>query len=406
MKIIKKKKLLLIIFLSYFLFINFLHNDFKTEVLYHSQINSTKISYFYDASNELKEIQKYIDTCFNDTLIDNNKIFYPSNNPRISVIISVYNGEGYLKTSLLSVQNQDFKDIEILLIDDGSLDNSVKLIKEIMSKDPRIKLYQNIINRGILYTKIKGIINAKGKYILLLDEDDIYVQRDAFSTLYNEAEKNDLDLLNFGIMSSRQKTINLTYNRSKNEFPMIFQPELRKKMFNYNSKGEIFFVNGLLTNYFIKRNIFIKIINQIDEKYLKEKMNFHDDYVFFFLLTRTAYNLKKIDRIFYLVFRGWNETNKNIEFRIKEKYKNRDFNRCNSFLNFIDFILNKTENNYSDKKIAFFSFDKWFLSDFCRKYNQTLEKAINISNKFLENEYINDTSKEKIKSFLNEVYYN
>ena len=60
--------------------------------------------------------------------------------PKISVVITVYNGESYLKTTILSVQNQDFKDIEILMIDDGSKDNSVEVIKDLMAKDNRIIL--------------------------------------------------------------------------------------------------------------------------------------------------------------------------------------------------------------------------------------------------------------------------
>ena len=52
-----------------------------------------------------------------------------------------------------------------------------------MIKDPRIKLLQNEENRGMLYTKTKGVLNSKGKYVMLLDEDDIYAKKDAFSIL-------------------------------------------------------------------------------------------------------------------------------------------------------------------------------------------------------------------------------
>ena len=56
-----------------------------------------------------------------------------------------------------------------------------------------MKLYQNNKNRGTLYSKTKAILLAKGKYILICDEDDIFVQRDAFSILYKQAEKNKLE---------------------------------------------------------------------------------------------------------------------------------------------------------------------------------------------------------------------
>ena len=156
--------------------------------------------YFKEIEEELDEIQRYIDLTLNETFIDKVDVFLPLKKPKISIIIAVYNGEGYLKKTLLSVQNQDFKDIEIVIIDDHSIDNSLNLIKKLMDKDKRIVLYQNNENKGIMYTKIKAILLARGKYILILDEDDIYGQRDAFSVLYREAETNNLDLLEFRLI--------------------------------------------------------------------------------------------------------------------------------------------------------------------------------------------------------------
>ena len=135
-------------------------------------------------NEEYKDMQEYIYMVMNGTLYNPNEVFKESEDPKISIVITVYNGEGYLETTLLSIQNQDFKDIEIIMVDDCSKDNSVKLIKELMMKDPRVKLYQNEENKGMLYTKTRGVLHAKGKYVLLLDEDDIYAQKDAFSTLY------------------------------------------------------------------------------------------------------------------------------------------------------------------------------------------------------------------------------
>jgi glycosyltransferase involved in cell wall biosynthesis len=138
-----------------------------------------------DALEEQRHIQNYVDLVLNGTLIDKDKIYSPSNNPLISIVISVYNGEAYLKTALISIQNQDLKNIEIIMVDDGSKDNSINLIKELMKTEPRIILLENGENRGPLYTKTKGVMHAKGKYVMTLDEDDIYCQRNAFSSLFN-----------------------------------------------------------------------------------------------------------------------------------------------------------------------------------------------------------------------------
>ena len=126
-----------------------------------------------DRKEEFKDIKVFIDKVMNGTELYKNKIYNLSNNPKISIVISVYNGEAYLKTILLSIQYQDFKDIEIVMIDDGSKDNSVNLIKELMKTEPRIVLYQNKKNKGALYTKSTGVILSKGKYVMTMDEDDI-----------------------------------------------------------------------------------------------------------------------------------------------------------------------------------------------------------------------------------------
>ena len=124
-----------------------------------------------DSEKEYIDCQEYYYMIHNNLLYDKNKRFYLSDNPKISIVIPVFNGEGYLKGTILSVLNQDFKDIEIIIIDDKSKDKSVELIKEIMKSEPRIRLYQNEINKGELYTKSKGILLSKGKYTMILNDD-------------------------------------------------------------------------------------------------------------------------------------------------------------------------------------------------------------------------------------------
>ena len=87
------------------------------------------------------------------------------------------------------------KDIEIILIDDYSNDNTLKFIEKYMKEDERIRLIKNIESRKILYSKSFGELNSKGNYIIELDQDDIFIRDDVFDILYSEAEKQDLDLV-------------------------------------------------------------------------------------------------------------------------------------------------------------------------------------------------------------------
>ena len=72
------------------------------------------------------------------------------------------------------------KEIEIIIIDDNSSDNSLEIIHNYMKNDKRIKLIENKTNRKILYCKSIGVLNSKGKYIIELDQDDMFINDDAF----------------------------------------------------------------------------------------------------------------------------------------------------------------------------------------------------------------------------------
>lgn len=90
---------------------------------------------------------------------------------RLTVFMPVYNREQYLKESIRSILNQDYTDFELLIIDDGSTDNSISIIQSF--KDDRIRLLKNESNKGVVFTRNRGLEEAKGEYILLLDSDDI-----------------------------------------------------------------------------------------------------------------------------------------------------------------------------------------------------------------------------------------
>jgi glycosyltransferase involved in cell wall biosynthesis len=91
---------------------------------------------------------------------------------KVSCILRVYNGEKYIREAIDSILNQTYKDFEFIMIDDGSTDDTVKIIESY--NDSRIKLYKNEKNMGLSYATNRGIELAKGEYIALVDSDDVY----------------------------------------------------------------------------------------------------------------------------------------------------------------------------------------------------------------------------------------
>lgn len=109
----------------------------------------------------------------------------------ISIIVPIYNAEKYLKECIDSLVNQTKKELEFILVNDGSTDSTENIIKSY--KDKRIKYFKNK-NQGIGKTRNFGIEKATGKYIMFLDSDD-YLELTACEELYEKAEKDKLDLV-------------------------------------------------------------------------------------------------------------------------------------------------------------------------------------------------------------------
>ena len=125
--------------------------------------------------------------------------FIRKDNPKITLIIALYDNEKNIKSIYLSIQKQELKDIEIMFVDDNSNDNSSFIIKELMKRDKRIVLIKNNVNRGAFYSRNKGILHAKGEYILVIDPDDLLINN-ILIKVYETAKQFNLDIVQFYVL--------------------------------------------------------------------------------------------------------------------------------------------------------------------------------------------------------------
>lgn len=144
----------------------------------------------------------------------------------ISIIVPVYNAEKYLKKCLDSLVNQTKKELEFILINDGSTDKSEEIIKTY--KDKRIKYFKNK-NQGIGKTRNFGIEKSSGKYLMFLDSDD-YFSNDACEILYKEAEKEKADLIVFDYYRVEKGNLNEVKIESFNATNIKDDPNLLLKI--------------------------------------------------------------------------------------------------------------------------------------------------------------------------------
>ena len=237
----------------------------------------------------------FIDKCYNDILI-NKSLYLTSQIPKISVIIPIYNAEKYIHYSLRSVQNQKMKEIEIIIIDDNSNDDSIKIVQKYMEEDKRIKLIENKNNRQILFSKSIGALNSKGKYIIELDQDDMFIRDDAFDIIYNESEKNDLDYLSFKYISAKNvfKEAKFINNFIKDKNIIIKQPYLKYSMFKTN--------NCLLWGHLIRADLYKKVIYHLWPIIINYKIIFQEDFLITFFIFIFAERFKKIEKNIFFHF--------------------------------------------------------------------------------------------------------
>ena len=118
--------------------------------------------------------------------------------PKISIIVPVYNVEKYLERCINSLRNQSLGDIEIILVDDFSSDLSPQICDKAAESDFRIKVIHKV-NEGAGKARNAALQIATGKYIGFVDSDD-FIDRDMFKTLYEKAEKYGSDLVMSGVL--------------------------------------------------------------------------------------------------------------------------------------------------------------------------------------------------------------
>ena len=139
-------------------------------------------------------LEKYfVYVCRNNVLLDKNR-YRKSKHPKLSIIIPIYNRNKYIQKVLLSIQNQNIKDIEIIFVDDMSIDNGVEIIERFIKEDERIILLKNNKNSGTFYSRFVGLIFSKGDYISFIDSDDFFLP-DILGNAYKAGIKNNVEIV-------------------------------------------------------------------------------------------------------------------------------------------------------------------------------------------------------------------
>ena len=256
-------------------YINFIRKINQTE----EQIYSEKL-YPNKEFNELFNITRkdqydvidYYDICNNGTLIDNN--IYTKNQkdyPLISIVLPSYNKQKDLIRTVRSIQNQSFKNIEIILVNDCSNDNSSIIFNSLLNTDPRIRVFHHMINLGCWRSRMDGFLYSNGKYILHFDTGDIFIDNYVLEDVYKIAEDHKLDSVRFSFQWVSHGNLSNTNPRK------IFPPEYTKIRYEKVYYKLSNFGYGTIWNRLTRANIFTKGLNLIDIHILNAYKNLWED---------------------------------------------------------------------------------------------------------------------------------
>ena len=297
--------------------------------------------------------------------------------PLVSIIIPTYNVEKYIEQAIDSILNQTYSNLEILVIDDCSTDNTVQMVKSKYSKNQKIRLYEKSQNLGPANSRNIGIKQAKGKYIALLDGDDYYIQ-DKIEKQVRVLERNQ----DLALCSTFLKCIGLKNN------------VIKFKINHSDIKDQQLLGCPIAHAAVMFRATFLKENNL----FYNENLRFSEDYELFIRMIEKGGKFLTIPEALYMYRISGNqasfiksdnkilknekqwEISKNLHYQVLSKLIDENSELYDK--KFVDALLiHQVIRNYDDLKL-FIDWAKKLI-----EYNESIECPF--SSKFLENTYKN-----------------
>ena len=343
----------------------------KTE----NNLNKGSVYYNNLTTFKIKEIMKEIQSYKNVRIsFDKKSDFVKRDNPKISLIIPLHNQVKYIKLIYASIQNQVLKDIEIIFIDDNSEDNTTMMIRELIDQDKRIVYLKNKRNRGAFYTRNKGVLNAKGEYILFADPDDLLINN-ILIKVYKTAKHFNLDIVQFCVLEGYYETPKLWRQFKYNQNMLKNNEEIRNYFYHVGSRN--------LWDKLIRKNIFIQSINFMNKKFQDQLYYINNDDTAIFGLIHVANTYGFLEEIGYFYIK---RPKGSYYYRHDPKNMNLIFHSI--FNNMKYFYLQSDNNNVAKNNLAY----KYFYSQ-TKKFAKYLPYVTNGFDYFVDilNLYLNST---------------
>ena len=318
----------------------------------------------------------------------------------------VYNQAYCLHKCMRSIQNQSLKNIEIIVVDDCSLDNSVELIKEYQKEDPRIILIEHDANMGMIKTRSDGMRMAKGLYVTTVDGDDAFIHKDILKNSLYIAQKGNIDVVEFPkrFFSGQNFYETIYHFPNLNLNYIVHQPELRTK-FTFNKKQKNFiYTNKQIIGKLIKNELYKKALEYAGKEYTEDYINHNEDTIIVISILHLANSYYLMKEVGYVYFIGqkrkYFKKNENKVCKVIDKLKNF------SKFKYIKFLVEKTGNNFKEQNFAYRQITELKFDNFFNNTNFN-ERHYNIVLKIFEQsltfKYLNKKQKDYLILIRNKI---
>lgn len=311
--------------------------------------------------------------------------------PKVSILVPIFNVEGYLRECLDSLINQTLQDIEIVCINDGSTDSCPKILEEYSKKDSRIKVI-NKENSGYGASMNRGLKEANGEYIGIVESDD-FVKNIMFEDLYKIASKSDLDLV---------KSDFYYYTTSNNRSRQAGKIKRRnlKKIFSIKNDCRVLKMMPTIWSAIYKRDFLLE--NNI--KFLETPGASYQDTSFAFKTLSAAKRMMFTNKA-YLYYRSDNENS-------SVKSKGKVFSICDEWEEISRFVDDRPEIKaiVNDIKLSTqfnaymwnaMRIDTLFLDEFLNRFQKEFKKYY--ENGDIKSEFYKKVKKEDLQMLLNDI---
>ena len=344
-----------------------------------------------------------------------NRIFKKSENPKISIIIPIYNEAKNILKIIRSIQNQSLQEIEILCVNDNSNDNTLSILTKLQKVDPRITIINNKFNRGVLYNRIYGAIQSKGEYVTFVDADDCLCNIDILRISYEHATKKyneKIDIVHYQSCGAVTKgyddlddfLIFFTFNPT-NFNQVIRQPEIGD---NYMQKKKNVTGSGLVFDKIYSRELMLRIADYLSPQIWNQNLVFLDDFLLAFASMKMAKSIVNIGEIgyFHLI-----DTQTSITSNVWAIKGNRLKNpekankKIGDYMIILERMLELTENEPQmgefREHILFELINDQYMSAIARSVHY--DKFLSFFERFYNWKYVDSETRKKIKNNVKKI---